>query len=99
MAKIEIEVTDQEKEWITGYAELQGLNISEAVVRVIMDKLREGGFMSEENESEVRGRREQELKGVYEGLSLDDLFAGCGDGIVYRSEEIDWGEPVGEEVW
>lgn len=87
MAKIEIEVTDQEKEWITSYAELQGLNISEAIVGVVMDKLREGVVISDEKDKDkdVRGR------------SLDELFEGF-DG-VYTTEEIDWGEPVGEEVW
>lgn len=97
MAKIEIEVTDQEKEWITGFAELQGVSISEAVMRVIMDKLKEGGFMSEENENGDRGRWVQELKEVYERLSLDELFEGFeGE---YTTKEVDWGDPVGDEVW
>lgn len=70
MSKIVIEVTEQEKEWIVGYAELVGLNISEAVNRVVVERLEDGGFMSEEDKNEDRIRRLKTLQGVYNGLGV-----------------------------
>lgn len=94
--EVTIKVTDRELNCLYGYAKMRDMKISEVVKEAVLEKLKEEGFT---DDGDDRGERMKTLKKIYEGLSLDDLFAGYGDGIVYRSEEIDWGEPVGEEVW
>ena len=38
------------------------------------------------------------LRAVRKRKSIQEIFAGY-DGGYFKSEEIDWGEPQGEEVW
>lgn len=92
--ELTVKFTDRELDILHGYAKLHGLKISEVVKGAVLEKLKEEGFTDDDD----RGEQLKTLKKIYEGLSLDDLFAGYDD-VVFRSEEIDWGDPVGEEVW
>lgn len=92
--EVVVKFTDRELDCLYGCAKLRGLKISEVVEEAVLEKLKEDGFIDDEGD---RGKHLKTLKKIYEGLSIDDLFAGYS--IAYKQEEIDWGDPVGEEVW
>jgi hypothetical protein len=70
MAHISLRVTEQEREWIKGYADLHCMNVSEAVKMAFFERL--------EDEYDLIALRDCEKDTSKDLLSLDDTFKELG---------------------
>ena len=68
----------------------QGVRIPKTIMETMNWANNEPLLLSVENDKIILQKAEK-------GKNIVELFAGFEDG--YTSEEVDWGKPVGEEVW
>ena len=68
----------------------QGVRIPKTIMETMNWANNEPLLLSVENDKVILQKAEK-------GKNIVELFAGFEDG--YTSEEVDWGKPVGEEVW
>ena len=67
MPHVSLRVTDEEKNWMEGYAQVLGVNLSDAIKNVFFEKLEEDYDLRI-----IRKHEEQKAKGLVEYFSLDE---------------------------
>ena len=68
MPHVSLRVTEQEKNWMEGYAKVQGINLSDAIKAAFFEKLED-----EYDLQTIREHREKKARGEVKYYSLEEV--------------------------